>query len=241
MSHRFKYWFLKQSSTEWEEIHRKDWNNFILTASVCPRIFGCDPGDSAAHQYDLYRGNKQEKAFNEFSQQAVDWGKHIEPTILKEFYKTHPDMTGVNPGLILHPKYDWLGASMDNIAVRCGFLVNIECKGQYYSNPIVSPLDIKHKYYCQIQAQMMCCPSILQSVLVCYHKDEKIARAFTIIKNKPYIDLLEQGCVEFKQWVMGERKPDEMLKWRFGRFKREYFKKLDALFDEAIKHDIMLV
>ena len=142
-----------------------------VTASNCFRIVQSkEPGTSALRaimQYNMYSLSRVP---------AVKWGIEHEAIAREQFCeymsKTHDDFSCQVIGLVLHPTFPFLAASPDGLVrCKCHGCATLEIKCTYKYRD-VSPddpaalvdsnyflnkdgLKSKHKYYCQVQTQML--------------------------------------------------------------------------------------
>ena len=94
---------------------------------------------------------KTSNLFTEENNTAISWGIQFEPIAISVYEKINNIKS--NPcSLVLHEKYDWLGASPDGI-LNNGKLLEIKCP--FYGS--ISKIDIPSNYWIQVQMQMECC------------------------------------------------------------------------------------
>lgn len=118
---------IKQRTPEWE--HKK---SKILSASNCAEVLGMNPFEGSTKNNN-----------------AIAFGIENEPIAInayeKEFNRKVHEF-----GLIIHPKYSWLGASPDGIC-EDGRMVEIKCR---YSRKITNRAPEHEWVQCQIQMEV---------------------------------------------------------------------------------------
>lgn len=132
---------IEQRSDEWYEMR-----NNILTASDVASVIGENP-------YSNYEDVIQKKINpkdNIIKNNAVNWGTKYEP-IACQIYEQIVNDNVHDFGLIIHEKYDWLGASPDGIR-KNGIMLEIKCP---YRRIIKN--SIPRYIWIQIQIQMEVC------------------------------------------------------------------------------------
>lgn len=119
-----------------------------------------------------FRAGKKPDATDEFSQQAMDWGKRNENTALKQLIMDYEIYKGtkyhvLKPGICYHPVYsEKLGATPDAIITDGKEVINVEVKCPYYYAKMKTPEEIdamdefpvKPKWAIQALAQMESLP-----------------------------------------------------------------------------------
>ena len=136
-----KFIGIKQGSTSWKQARTK-----IITATNASIILNMNPFES---KHNLLK-KKIKGTIDIINNKAVNHGQFFED-IGKKIYEKRTKYKIFTPGLIIHPKYKWIGASPDGI-VEDSHLVEFKC---YYSKEITDYIPIY--YWIQMQIQMEVC------------------------------------------------------------------------------------
>lgn len=168
---------IKQKSEEWFEKRRT-----IITASDVSVIFEVNPFLS---KHELLN-NKLKETYEEVKNEATEWGEKYEP-IARDFYEEMALINGPRKvhevGLVLHEKYDYLGASPDGVVESLDdkkwWLLEIKCpfKRELGNNYIPKYIWI------QIQIQLEVCNIPFCHLFQCKYNEHGILinRQLTII------------------------------------------------------------
>lgn len=136
--------FLEQRTPEWYSI-----KHIKLSASEIASILDCNIYQTS---HDLLI--KKIKPYNEVDQSLIQsslsWGIKFEP-IAEKFYEFLTNETLHKIGLVIHPLYDFIGASPDGLLMT-GKLVELKCP---YTRYIDGSVPIY--YWIQMQIQMEVC------------------------------------------------------------------------------------
>jgi len=198
---RYLYWNTADSSPQWNELYTVNKHKFLMTASRAPKVFGYY-GSSATKQFNEYVHETREKP-NDFAEELMQKGKFYEPKALQLFYLLHPEYSGTKPGPVGHPEVHWLYASLDNIAIFKGELVNLEVKCCIQGE---IPNKIKPQHKIQVQLQMACVPEVDHTLLI-YFKDDKI-QVFKEHKDEKLTDQIMTQLRAFNAFVsLGQAPP----------------------------------
>lgn len=136
-----------QKSKEWYEKRNK-----ILTASQIASILNKNiyqsPFDILVEK--IYSFINNDKYITEHTHKYTDWGNKFEPIAVK-FYEFLKEEKVIEIGLVVHSKFEWLGASPDGLLMS-GNLLEIKCP---FTRNITN--DIPNHYWIQIQIQLEVC------------------------------------------------------------------------------------
>lgn len=136
-----KFIGIKQGTDLWKTARTK-----IITATNVSTILNTNPFDN---KENLLK-KKLNRSVDSINNDAVKHGQFFED-IGKEIYEKRTKNKIFTPGLIIHPKYNWIGASPDGI-VKDSHLVEFKC---YYKKEITDCIPIY--YWTQMQIQMEVC------------------------------------------------------------------------------------
>lgn len=143
----------------------KEWYNLrnnIITATDVSTILECNKFESKKEL--LHKKINQPEIF---SNEATQWGNFFED-VAAYIYSKINSLKVHDLGLLIHSKYNWLGASPDGI-MENNKLIEIKCP---YSKKIFNKVPIN--YWIQTQIQMEVC-NIEETVLfVCAFEKDKI-------------------------------------------------------------------
>lgn len=139
---RTPLWYIKRST--------------ILTASEIASVLDCNIYQSS---YDLLLKKLNPDVVN-LSTPALEWGVKFEP-IAEKFYEYLSKEKVFGIGLVIHSKYDWIGASPDGVMLS-GKLLEIKCP---FMRSIGGKIPIY--YWIQMQIQMEVCDINLCDYLEC--------------------------------------------------------------------------
>jgi putative phage-type endonuclease len=164
---------IEQRTSKWYEVRKN-----MLTASDWGAALG-------KNKYSSKKKTFNDKVYgsNFFGNKYTQWGVKYEQ-IASMFYSIKTTKTLIDFGLIKHKKYDFLGASPDNIS-ECGIMLEIKCP---FSREINGSVPLH--YWIQMQAQLEVCELERCDYLEC-----KISEYNN--KNDYLIDntTLNKGCV----------------------------------------------
>lgn len=147
---------IKQRSTEWYAKRRK-----MITASNCASILGHNP-------YSSKLSILKKKVNNEsISNAAMAHGVKYEPLAIEAYEKMN-DCKVEEVGLLIHPNYEWLGASPDGYVISTDKLLEIKCP---YSRDIYI---VPYYYWIQVQIQLEVCNKEECDFLQCKFEDDKL-------------------------------------------------------------------
>jgi putative phage-type endonuclease len=132
----------QQGSEEWLE-----WRKNKIGASDASAIMGISPWKSAYQLWQEKIGLRDPEAPTD----RMKRGLELEP-IARQRYE---EMTGnvVEPCVLVHPKHDWMIASLDGMSMDNRRFVEIKCVSEN-SHEIARQGDIPKHYYCQLQHQL---------------------------------------------------------------------------------------
>jgi predicted phage-related endonuclease len=146
--------------------------------------------------------------------EAMRYGLNMEEYIFKEVVKKF-DCPVRKCGFMIHPEYDFIGASPDGL-VGDDSVLEIKClhtlRGQdkrpewlIVDNGLYR-LQPSHKYYYQIQGEMMCAEKKF-CVLIVYHQMAKGCRMYTVFvdRDQTFIDKMTKDLVIF--WLRYYQSP----------------------------------
>lgn len=125
----------KQGTRDWKEKRRG-----LVTASECASVLGRNPYQSA-QKLLMTKCNIVKFSGNAYTQHGQD----MEPIAIQR-YEHETGHTVDSFGLLVNPKYSWIGGSPDGIT-RCGRLIEVKC-------PVVReiiPGEVPAHYMDQIQ------------------------------------------------------------------------------------------
>lgn len=138
---------MEQRTPEWFDARKG-----MVTGSRVGAILGFNPLMKREDVMQDMLGNSPDLSCNP----AVAWGNSMEDTAIRAF----ENMSGLDvfkAGFVVHPDYDWLGASPDGY-IGSNALIEVKCpysqaKRNYPEFKRIA--DLPH-YYAQIQIQMYC-------------------------------------------------------------------------------------
>ena len=188
---------IEQRTPEWEEMRRKK-----IGASDAPVLM------NGIHfkktPYKLW----EEKIFggHTISSPAIQRGNDLEPLALQEFCK----QTGLfmAPDVVIHPKLDWMMASLDGIDLTGKAIVEIKCPGAI-DHAIAKDGEIPEKYKAQLQHQLEVC-QIEKGFYFSFDGKEGII--IEVYKDGEYIQKLLTVEEEFMNKVRSFT-PPELTEW----------------------------
>lgn len=137
----YKFIGIQQGTESWKLARTK-----IITATNASIILNMNPFEN---KHSLLK-KKIKGTIDIINNKAVNHGQFFED-IGKKIYEKQTKHKIFTPGLIIHPKYNWIGASPDGI-VEDSHLVEFKC---YYSKEITDYIPIY--YWIQMQIQMEVC------------------------------------------------------------------------------------
>lgn len=176
-----------QRTKEWYKLRKK-----IITATDTAAILECNKFES---KKDLLEKKLNSKEI--ISNEATEWGTFFED-VASSIYSQINNLKIQDLGLLIHPKYDWLGASPDGI-MENNKLIEIKCP---YSKKIFDQVPIN--YWIQTQIQMEVC-DIEETILFVCAFDKKQSKNVLFQGQKEGIDWSLLNCKEFvikrdKKW-----------------------------------------
>lgn len=178
-----------QLSEEWFK-KRHD----IISATNVASIIDCNPNKS---KYELFNEKSSPLPPKSFSNDMTEWGNKYEPIARQIYEKISKDKV-YECGLLIHPKYNWLGASPDGIR-NCGWLLEIKC---LYNRKQVTELPIY--YWVQIQIQLQVTGMKMANLFQCKFIELKNEKEF----NTATIGYTHKGCNFYKgkkfYWVLDD-------------------------------------
>ena len=137
-----------QRTPEWYEVRKS-----LMTASNAAAALGIKP-------FESFRGDPRRECIKQIvtgsfkGNAATRWGTDHEDMV-RDRYCNITGETALDFGLIIHPKYPWLGASPDGITLS-GRMIEIKCPMHREITPC-SEGHVPHHYVPQLQTQMEVC------------------------------------------------------------------------------------
>ena len=166
------------------ESQTKEWfdaRDMIITASDVSTVLGYNKYQDA----QTLLANKL-KNYRNIDSDSTSHGKKFEPMAV-EYLSNKFGVKIHEPGLKLHPKLDYLGATPDGIFEKDGelFLLEIKC-------PLRRKIDgkIPYNYFCQMQVQME-----VWDIDTCYFLELEIEERENQINNKKFYKKLGDNFV----------------------------------------------
>jgi hypothetical protein len=128
---------------------------------------------------------------------------------LKTYFEENAKKPVTKCGFIIHPKFDYIGATPDGL-IGDDTVLEIKCvysNRRYQKRPAwigISPrtglymLDHQHRYYYQIQGEMMC-SGRQYAVLAVYHqrKTDVAMYTMTVKRDQAFIDTMQAKLIRF--------------------------------------------
>lgn len=186
----------------------------IISATNVASIIDCNPNKS---KYELFNEKASPTPPIPFSNDMTDWGHKYEPIARRIYEKISKDKVH-ECGLIIHPKYPWLGASPDGIR-DCGWLLEIKC---LYNRKQVTELPIY--YWVQIQIQLQVTGMKKAELFQCKFIELNNEKKFKL----ETVGYTHKGCDIYKgkkfYWVL-----DDFGKKAIHRDDEWFYKKLPIL------------
>lgn len=167
-----QYEGIKQHTPEW---YQKRSN--IITATNIASILNLNPYESSKQLLK----KKRSKDITSITNKAIRHGQFFE-SVAKDIYEQKTNHTVITPGLLIHPIYDWLGASCDGI-VQDSHLVEFKC---YYSKQINQSVPLIYWIQCQIQMEVLdydkC--DLVESIFKTYKNDQSYTQDTHFLKGQ---------------------------------------------------------
>lgn len=196
---KFQYWYYPQNHPIWDQLH--SYQDEILSASICGGIlrFGEGSNDTPLHYYKCFKKLKDPTPDKFLEEVIFKYGKDHEPIAIDWTYQQLPQLVrGLQPGLILHSKYDWIGASLDHLAYcnKLEQLVLLEIKCPWKKRIPQTKYEIKRKYIVQILIQMANIVVVEYGFLVHWSAEQQ--SIYSVKRDNDFLDLIVQYLIEFK-------------------------------------------
>lgn len=167
-----QYEGIQQHTPEW---HHKRSN--IITATNIASILKLNPYENS----DQLLKKKRSKDVTPITNKAMRHGQFFED-VAKNIYEQKTNYKVITPGLLIHPSYEWLGASCDGI-VQDSHLVEFKC---YYSKPINQSVPLMYWIQCQIQMEVLdydkC--DLVESIFKIYKNEKLYTKDTNFLKGK---------------------------------------------------------
>lgn len=196
---KFEYWYYPQDHPIWDQMH--NYSKEILSASICGGIlrFGEGSKDTPLHYYRCFK-HLTDPTPDRFLEEVIfKYGKDHEPIAIEWTYQQLPYLIrGLQPGLILHSKYDWLAASLDQLAYcnKLNQLVLLEIKCPWGKKIPQTKYEIKRKYIIQILIQMACMVVVEYGYFVVWSPEQQ--SVYLVQRDNDFLNLVVQYLIEFK-------------------------------------------
>lgn len=146
----------EQNTIEWLQ-----WRRSKIGASDAPVIMNRSPFCTAYELwYEKVAGVKRRKSY------AMERGHELEP-IARRLYEVHMGMKFA-PQVKIHPKYEWMIASLDGISEDGNHIIEIKCPKNPHSHDIAVGGKIPEHYQIQMQHQMEVC-GVKESTYVSFY------------------------------------------------------------------------
>ena len=210
--HRFRDWFLDQSSDEWQQLHNLNSPTPLYTASMIPNILGIGyVSPNIMYQYMTGKKIYDMEAIGKAP--PLTWGKLHEKDALAEFVQKYPHCIVTRPGLVRHKDHDYVAASLDGLLLRCddsddSSMVNLEIKCPYSKHIPFNRDEVHDNWLLQTQIQMACAgESVRQSYLWIWTPDKNVM--WIIPRQQKLIDFAIKEVREFDCIVKGFAPPPE--------------------------------
>lgn len=178
---------MQQNTPEWLEMRKGK-----IGASDCPIIMGVSPWTTPYELWERKLGLREEQQENE----AMRRGKELEPFARAEFNRLIDGL--VFPQIKIHPKYDWMMASLDGISDNGKCVVEIKCPANFKDHELALNGSVPPKYIPQLQHQMEVCgldEMFYFSYYTPYH--EKPTALIPVVRDQKYIDNILTQEIEF--------------------------------------------
>ena len=147
---------IKQRTPEWYTLRKK-----MITASNVAAVLGYNPYDSKVSII------KKKVNDTSISNAAMAHGVKYEPLAIAEYEKMNK-CTVEDVGLLIHPTYEWLGASPDGFIISTDKLLEIKC---VYTRDIHI---VPYYYWIQVQIQLEVCNKEECDFLQCKFEDGEL-------------------------------------------------------------------
>lgn len=184
---------MKQRSKEWYE-----WRRAHLGASDAPVVMEVSPFKTPLELYQ----EKITPCNDEITPSyAMQRGIDLEPLALAKFEAE----TGylMTPRVLVHPKYEWMSASLDGLELDATCAVEIKCVGKADHELALKGI-VPEKYIPQLQHQMEVCQ--LEEMYYMSYVSDSDFTIFKVKKDNDYCDKLIQAELEFWNRIQ-ERNP----------------------------------
>lgn len=178
-----------QLSEEW---HKK--RHDIISATNVASIVDCNPNKS---KYELFNEKSSPLQPIPFSNEMTEWGNKYE-NIARTIYENMCNDKVYECGLLIHPKYKWLGASPDGIR-SCGWLLEIK---SLFNRKQVSELPMY--YWIQVQIQLQVTGFKMANLFQCKFIELKDKKEFEVATE----GYTHKGCDYYQgepfYWVLDD-------------------------------------
>ncbi len=188
---------MQQNTTEWLEYRKGK-----IGASDASVIMGLSPWSTP---YDLWmekKGLKEPKKMTPAMQRGID----LQDVALEEFTKK----TGLQmfPEIRVHPRYDWMIASLDGITLDGQHIVEVKCPGAR-SHALAVDGIVPEYYMPQLQHQLEVCG---HEHMYYYSFDGVNGVVLDVFRNESYIEQMLEKEMEFWELLQGDVPPEKKQK-----------------------------
>lgn len=195
---RFRFFNVMPNSEEWNKLHcaQKKEETRIYTASQIPNILGCGY-KSRKNYWETLKGLRDDPIV---SNPAVDHGVLYEPMAKSQFECKFPKFHVLNCGMLIHHKYDFIGATPDAIILReDGEFSTFEAKCPFSAKHTDSTENLKDfylqpKYVIQVTLQLAVMKARIGYLHFFFADEEADHRGITF--EIPYYDSFFSFIVE---------------------------------------------
>lgn len=173
---------LDQSTPEWLK-----WREQGIGASEASAVMGDSPWQTPRELAEVKLGMRVVE-----ESEAMSRGKRLEP----EARAMYMNITGieVRPVCIVHPKYNWLRASLDGLSLDGTVALEIKCPGKWPHFNTCKHNVVPKYYYSQLQHQFMASGGKIKRIdYFSYRPDDQTVKPCWLIKvypDKEYQDKL---------------------------------------------------
>jgi len=204
---------LQQRTPEWLK-----WRRGKLTATdACVLMNGIHFGKTIL---DLYNEKTNDLEIPDSSNYAMRRGVELEPLALAKFEAE----TGylMTPRVMVHPKFEWMSASLDGYEIEGKCAVELKCPGKE-DHALALKGIVPEKYVPQLQHQMLV--TGLEEIYYMSYVSDSDFTIFKVKKDHDYTAKLIQAELDFWQRVLDRNPPEptnrdsaeiDSLEWEYA-------------------------
>jgi len=245
---------LDVGSDEWREFRKGDGPDEMpkVGGSTISKIMGLNPyvGPHDLWLYMTGRASRQEVYGDEDENEALWWGKEVEPLVLKRFQEQRPDLN-IYPEhrTFQSTEHPWMTCSPDGFAEPTNGdgidrVIEAKCKFSVWRQDFkidieddASSDDIPFEYLCQAQwnAGVLGLPKTVVPARLTTNKESIVFNVYEVDFDPDLFKSLKDRAEEFILSVQNDEEPDSLTEQQRGKLLDQMYESPES--EEVKEHE----